>query len=94
MIFKKNNLNIGLGMGMLLPMAFFGVLYGCVSLFHWSFKTRTIALIGICANIILMQAYRKVRANESIRGIVLATVGMAVIWFIYFGEEILSEYEY
>jgi hypothetical protein len=56
MIFKKNNLNIGLGMGMLLPMAFFGVLYGCVSLFHWSFKTRTIALIGICANIILMQA--------------------------------------
>ena len=92
MIFRKNNLNIGLGMGIMLPMVFFGVLWGIVNLLSMPFKMRTVALIGLCANIILIQAYSKIRANESVRGIVLATAGMAVLWFVNFGEEIMAEF--
>jgi predicted tellurium resistance membrane protein TerC len=91
-MFRKNNLNIGIGLGMLFPMLFFGIVSGLTNLTHVNFKLRTIALIGLCSNMILMQVFRKNRANESIRGTVLATVGLAAIWFIYFWQEIMEEF--
>jgi uncharacterized membrane protein YdjX (TVP38/TMEM64 family) len=89
---RRNNLNIGIGLGMLLPLILFSLLSAIGSLVGLPLKTRTLALIGICLNILLMQFYRKMRANESVRGIVLATVGLALIWFAWFHEEIFAEW--
>jgi predicted tellurium resistance membrane protein TerC len=92
MIFRKNNLNIGIGLGIIFPMLFFGIVLGITNLTSVNFKLRSVALIGLCSNMILMQIFRKNRSNESIRGVVFATIGLAAIWFIYFGQEILEEF--
>ncbi len=92
MTLKRNNLNIGIGLGILLPLITFVILNGLTNVANISFKERTIALICICLNGLLMQFYKNLRANESVRGLVLATVGLCAIWFIYYGQEIMSEW--
>ncbi len=91
MIFRKNNLNIGIGLGLLLPLAVFGALYGITHLALIPLKVRTLALLSICANIFLTTQFRKNRANESVRGLVVATVGLSILWIFWFGQEIFEE---
>ncbi len=91
MIFRRNNLNIGIGLGMLFPMAVFGILFGLAQLASIPLKVRTMALIAICANIFVTTQFRKNRASESMRGSVLATVGLSIIWAIWFWQEIYDE---
>ena len=90
-MFKKNNLNIGIGLGILVPLLIFGILTSIVNMGGWAFKLRTIALISLCFNMLIMRFFRKNRAAESIRGITLATVGLSAVWLIYFGQEIYNE---
>jgi hypothetical protein len=92
MFFRRNNLNIGLGLGILVPMTVFGLLFGLTGLTGLNFKTRTLALIAICLNMLLVSNFRKNRANESIRGLVIATVVMAFVWFAWFYKDITAEW--
>jgi Na+/H+-translocating membrane pyrophosphatase len=92
MIFRRNNLNIGIGLGMLLPLVVFLILSGLNNMVSLPLKTRTFAIISICLNIILIQFFRKNRANESIRGIVIATVVMSILWLFWFYEDIQAEW--
>lgn len=92
MFFRRNNLNIGLGLGILVPMTVFGLLFGLTGLAGLNFKTRSLALIAICLNMLLVSNFRKNRANESIRGLVIATVVMAFVWFAWFYKEITAEW--
>lgn len=89
---KKNNLNIGIGLGILVPLIIFGILSSIVNMGGWSFKVRTLALISLCFNMIVMRFFKTNRANESVRGTVLATVGLCAVWLIYFGEDIYNEW--
>ena len=91
-MFKKNNLNIGIGLGILLPMVIFGILSSTFHLLNVPLKTRTIGLICICLNILTMQRFKNFRANESIRGTVLATVALCAVWLFYYGQEIYEEW--
>ena len=91
-MFKKNNLNIGIGLGILLPMVIFGILSSVFNLAGLPLKTRTIGLICICLNILTLQRFKANRANESIRGTVLATVALCALWLLYFGQEIYNEW--
>ena len=91
MIQRRNNVNIGIGFGILLPMFIFGMLFGIATVAHLPLRTRTLALIAICANLLTMRLFRRQRAAESVRGVVLATVGLAVIWVVYFYAEIIAE---
>lgn len=93
MIFRRNNLNIGIGLGIFIPILSFLLLDLVIHLTKLPLKVRTIALIGICVNGILIQVFKRNRANESIRGTVLATVGLCIIWSLYYGKEILEEWE-
>ena len=90
-VFNKNNLNIGIGLGLLLPLVLFGVFYGVAQL-GLPLKLRTLALIAICTNMILINRFRKSRAGESVRGTVLATVVLAAVWLFNFYEEISAEW--
>ena len=91
MLFRRNNLNIGIGLGILVPIAVYGLLSGLVSLSGLTFKMRSLALIGICFNMLTVRSFKKNRANESVKGTVLATVAMAFIWFAWFYKEIMDE---
>ncbi len=90
-IFRKNNLNIGIGLGLMLPIILFGSLYGCLQI-GLPLKIRTIALIAICANAISIHLFRKNRAGESVRGEALATFGLAALWIFNFYQEISAEW--
>lgn len=100
-MFQKNNLLYGLLLGLLLPAAGFAFFYfgyallennGVVSERGFSpfFRERTSAVIAICLNLLPLNKFMKQRATQSMRGIVLATVGLVAAWVIYFGKYILS----
>lgn len=55
-----------------------------------SFRPRSLALIGICLNILPMNYFRKRYWNKSLRGLTIGTFLLAVVWFIYFGKELLN----
>jgi hypothetical protein len=90
-IFRRNNLNIGIGMGIFLPLCVFAVLFGIVQL-GLPLKIRTIALISLCANMLIMRPFRRNRAGDSIRGVVLSTVVLAALWIFNFYQEISAEW--
>lgn len=93
MLFRRNNINIGIGLGILVPMIVFGLLYSLFNLLGLTtIKTRTLALISVCLNMVLVNNFRKFRAGESMRGTVLATVAMAFGWFAWFYNDITAEW--
>lgn len=75
----------------MLPMLLFGVFYGIAQM-GLPLKLRTLALIAICSNMILINRFRKSRAGDSVRGTVLATIVLAVVWLFNFYEEISAEW--
>jgi hypothetical protein len=90
-IFKRNNLNIGIGLGIFLPLIVFGVLYGVIQL-GLPLKLRTIALIALCCNGLMVRPFRRNRSGDSIRGIAMTTVGLAALWIFTFYQEISAEW--
>lgn len=97
---KKNSLPIGLAIGIALPTVGFMLLYlgynqlaeaGLVSDqgFSANFRERTTAVIAICLNIIPLNVFKNRRATQSMRGVVIATVGLVVLWMLYFGQHLL-----
>jgi predicted tellurium resistance membrane protein TerC len=91
MIFRRNNLQIGIGLSLILVILVFSILNGITQIASLAFKIRTLALISICFNMLLVRQFRKNRAGESIRGVVLTTVGLSVLWIVWFGAEIYNE---
>lgn len=101
-MWEKNNIIVGLGLGTLLPLLTFIVLYfgynqleaaGVVSEIGFSpmFRERTTSIIAICTNLIPLNIFQKRRATQSMRGIVLSTVVYVVIWVVYFGQYIMQQ---
>ncbi|MDZ7880347.1 MAG: hypothetical protein U5L45_21905 [Saprospiraceae bacterium] len=90
-IFRKNNLNIGIGLGLFIPLAVFGILFGIVQA-GLPLKIRTTALIAICANMLIMRPFRLNRSGESVRGVVFATIGLVALWIFNFYQEISAEW--
>lgn len=95
---KKDSLLQGLLFGLLLPgLAFLfltGVIKGLDELigglpFSQNFRVRTLLLVSICANLILLQIFQIRRWSQSVRGVVLATGVYAIIWFILFGSQLM-----
>jgi hypothetical protein len=91
MIFRRNNLQIGIGLSLILAILVFSILNGITQMASLAFKIRTLALISVCSNMLLVRQFRKNRAGESIRGVVLTTVGLSVLWIVWFGAEIYNE---
>jgi hypothetical protein len=93
MLFRRNNINIGIGLGILIPAMIFGFLYAFSNMGVLPLKIRTTALIGICANIFTANMFRKNRANQSLRGVMIATIIISALWLFWFLKEILFELE-
>ena len=85
---RQNNVFFGLGLGLLIPMVFY---FSLSPLIVPRFKARTLGLMAVCLNLILVQLFKKKRMGEALRGVVLSTVGMSLVWFIFFGLAVLNE---
>ena len=86
----KNDLNIGLGIGIILPIVVFFCLFGANEAFHLPFKMRTIALIALFINTIPIQRFGKTKMLKLSRGAVIATFILCIVWLIWFLPEIIS----
>ena len=91
-MFRKNNINIGIGLGILVPLIVFGILSISINMSGVNIKIRTAALISLCSSMLILHFFKKNRAAKSVQGIVLATVGLSLVWLIYFGQEIYNEW--
>lgn len=98
---KKDSVWLGIGLGILVPATVYALLLTLYTLldsmgvfsdigFAEDFRIRTLALIAVCANLILMQQYKKSYRDETIRGILIASMIIVVIWFFMFGIKILK----
>ncbi len=98
-ILKRNSLPIGLGIGLLFPIFGFCVVYGIfdimvssglmdsAALGLKSKRMRTITLIGICSNIYWVRRYNQRFTDQTLRGVVIATMLWAVAWFaLYYSD--------
>ncbi|MCB0602619.1 MAG: hypothetical protein KDC28_15385 [Saprospiraceae bacterium] len=95
--FKRNNLALGLLLGVCLPVALYGILLTIYDFmedhdllanvsFSPTFRTRTLALVAICSNLLLMRLFSKNYAPDSMRGVVLATFLLVVAWVVRFAS--------
>ncbi len=98
-MFWRNEIWIGLLMGFILPLLGFGLLYGIFALLDQEgmvsnvglskdFRQRTIGIVAIGLNAILMNRFQKNRATESMRGIVIITFVYVVLWLYFFRSSI------
>jgi hypothetical protein len=99
---KRDSVWLGLVFGIVLPLAVYGLLYLVYAFldsmgvltdvgFAEDFRTRTLGLLAICSNLILMQTYRKTYRNETVRGTLIASMILVFIWFMKFGIKILND---
>ncbi len=99
-LLNTNSLLYGMLAGLLFPLAgyfflssFFQILDGAgvtsgqgLSI---NFRLRTSTVIAICINMVPLRRYSRQRHAESMRGVVLITVILGVIWFFTFRNEFL-----
>lgn len=101
-ILKKDSVWVGLAIGLICPV----VLYGLLLLLYYflekvgvfsdidfadDFRTRTLALVSICSNLLIMQLFRKShRQHETTRGMLIASMILVGLWFLKFGIKILN----
>ena len=96
-ILRKDSVWVGLAIGILIPVGVYGILRLLYQLldaagilsdvgFAEDFRTRTLALVAICSNLILMQTFRKKHHQyETIRGMLVASMILVAVWFWMFG---------
>ena len=90
MFYEKNNLWIGLAIGVIVPFVSFAIFLTLTeSLF---FRRSTCAILALCINTLIVRFYRRRKYDESLRGVVVATAVYAITWFFVFGQEIAKTF--
>lgn len=101
MFFNRNEIWVGLVMGLIIPFVGFAVLLmifeqienlqlGTSSGFSLGFRKRTVAIVAICLNIFPLNQFQKRRMTQSIRGLVLATFALVAVWLINYGPQLFG----
>lgn len=99
--FKKNNLLFGIIMGVALPIitaAFVMIILeqiikmgGGEGSDNPIVRPRTVYLVGICTNALIVNYYKKIKFDLTMRGIVIATALLGILWVVRFGSEIINQ---
>lgn len=95
--YHRNSRMLGFLLGLALPVVAFGILYlafealeslGWVSTegFRPKFRERTLSIIAIGLNALLLNYYQKRRATETMRGIAIITFFFVAIWLAIFSK--------
>src|SRR5215207_526558 len=99
-MFSKNEIWAGLLIGILLPVAGFLLLTQLFQLLELkgaasgtglseNFRERTLAIVSIALNLLLLNIYRRRRWDAAIRGVVVATAVLALLWLVKFGLQLV-----
>jgi hypothetical protein len=97
----KDSIVTGLILGLLTPLAaWFIVKFGFDLLGNLNtrsdfgstpvWRTRTLALVALCFNLVPFQIAKMKRYDKTLRGIVFPTIIYVAIWFLYFKGEFLG----
>ncbi len=101
-IIQRDSVWLGIALGLLVPAIAYAVLLTLYTLldtmgifsdfgFADDFRIRTLALFAICSNLIMVNRYHKSYKNETIRGIMVASMILVAIWFFVFGLKIMND---
>jgi hypothetical protein len=93
---NRNELWVGLLLGILFPTLAFLMLYQIFNLLEIggaasstglspNFRERTLAIVAIAGNLILLNLYRNRRWDLAMRGVVIATAVLAFVWVLRYG---------
>jgi hypothetical protein len=100
MFYQRNHVLVGLVIGLMIPIVGYALLLSLLEIIDANagfsqvqlasaIKPKTLALLSICIDILIMQYYRKMRAEESMRGVFIAVGVLAVTWIAKFWEQLL-----
>ena len=101
---REDNIMIGIAIGVTIPVLGYLLVDGLLGLLETlgvrgmgnsiiTFKDRTMMLIALCANLIPFWMQSKLRNDNTMRGILIATAIYAIAWFVIYGTEILNVVE-
>ena len=101
MFYDKNNLFIGLLLGLALPiisLALLQVFTETWDSFHITprvilseaIQPRTLRLVALCFNVFLMRWFQRRRYDESMRGVFIAIGIFAVLWVYTYGAAVFA----
>jgi hypothetical protein len=96
---KRNNIIIGLLLGLVLPGLLFMILYQLFNLMEQggaasgrglsaNFRERTLAIVAIALNLLLLNQFQKRRWDKALRGVVVATGLLAIGWVVCYGLQL------
>ncbi len=101
-MFNQNHIVLGIVLGICIPIVGFAIFQmvfeglesiGAIDAVTRSSsigRIRTLSLLGICANIIPFEIYRKKRYENTMRGLVFPTIIYVVIWIVRYREVLLG----
>lgn len=100
MLDKRDKLWIGLVVGLLIPFVGYAVLLMILeqisaseaiaeSRLNFNFRERTLTLLALALNLLPMRVFLRRRANNALRGLVLATIIYGACWMFFFGRQLL-----
>lgn len=92
---------IGIALGVTIPVLGYLLVDGLLGLLETigvrgfgnsviTFKERTTMLIALCSNLIPFWIMSKMRNDNTMRGILIATAIYAIGWFVFYGSDILT----
>lgn len=98
-IFRRDQWINGFVSGLFLPVVLFaGLLYLSESIGKMAaggenqsmhlLRPRTLALLALFANMVLMQSFKSLRWNQSMRGIAVSTFICVALWVIKYASEL------
>lgn len=98
---KRDNFILGLLIGLAVPIMAYGILLTLYDFldtlniisdlgYSLNFRTRTLALFAICANLLPFHYYKKQHLDNTMRGLVFPTMLFIVLWFVFYGRYMLN----
>ena len=101
MQYKYDKLWVGLLAGVLIPFVGYAILLMILEQLgasdalaerrlNFDFRARTLTLLALALNLLPMRYFQNRRANQAIRGLVLATLVYGVVWVYFFGQQLLG----
>ncbi len=96
---NKNAIWVGLLLGLVVPSLLYVMLLQIFSIlegkgaasgigFSENFRERTLAIVALATNLILLSIYRRRRWDLTMRGIVIATTLLAFAWLYVYGRSL------
>ena len=97
-LLRRDHFLTGLIVGTIVPITAYGIilfLYDTIDQSNLiseslNFRQRSMALFALCFNLLPFHYYKKIQADNAMRGMIIPTMGYVIIWFFMFGRHMLN----